>query len=163
MGSFKNKGMESVKEMQESSRETTDLGSEMQNQAEQINQVLDGINLQDDEDISAVSDTKGSYQKSFDSAFSEQVETAGQEIESQSEQLRSEISAEQGNVRSGIQSMERASGVSEIGRDAADAGRSKLEQSEREYEGIAGDAERVADDTSKKIEQLKNNVNRIFG
>ena len=163
MGSFKNKCMESVKEMQENSRETTDLGGEMQEQAEQINQVLDGIQLQDDEDISAVSDTKGSYQKSFDSAFTEQVETAGQEIETQGEQLRSEISAEQGNVRSGIQSMERAGGVSEIGRDAADAGRNKLEQSEREYEGIANDAERVVDDTAQKIEQLKSSVNRVFG
>ena len=103
------------------------------------------------------------FQKSFDSAFSEQVETAGQEIEKYSEQLQRELSAEQGNVRSGIQSMERAGGVSEIGRDAADAGRSKLEQSEREYEGIASDAERVADDTAKKIEQLKSSVNRVFG
>ncbi|MCL2672283.1 MAG: hypothetical protein FWF10_09665 [Clostridiales bacterium] len=163
MGNFKNKGMESVKEMRENSRETTDLGSEMQEKAEQINQILEGIQLQDDEDVSAVGDTKGSYQKSYDSAFSDQVETAGLEIEKQGEQLRSEIGAEQENVRRGIQSMERAGGVSEIGRDAADAGRSRLEQSEREYEGIASDAERVADETAQKIEQLKNSVSRIFG
>ena len=163
MGSFRNKGMDSVKEMQENSRETTDLGSEMKEQAEKISQVLESIKLLDSEDISAVSDTKGSYQKSFDSAYSEQVETAGQEIEAQSEKIVDEIGAEKENVRSGIHSMEQAGGVSEIGRDAADAGKSKLEQSENEYESIMDDAERVADDTAKRIEQLKNIVNRAFG
>lgn len=163
MGGFKNKHMDSVKEMQENSRETTDLGSEMQEEAEQINQTLDGIQLQDEEDIAAVSDTKGSYQKSFDTAFSDRVESAGEEIEQQSEQIQDMVGAEKENVREGIQSMERAGGISEIGREAADAGESRLEQSQREYENIATNAEQVSDDATKKIEQLKNSVNRIFG
>ena len=48
MGSFREKNREGVKEMQENSRETTELGSEMTEQADQINAVLESIELQDE-------------------------------------------------------------------------------------------------------------------
>lgn len=101
MGSFREKNREGVKEMQENSRETTELGSEMTEQADQINAVLESIELQDEEDVQAVSETGRSYQSSFDSAFSAQVESAGQEIERQSERIKETTERELENVRSG--------------------------------------------------------------
>lgn len=163
MGSFREKNREGVKEMQENSRETTDLGTEMTEQADEINALLESIDLQDDEDIQAMSDTGRSYQHSFDSAFSEQVESAGHEIEQQGEQIKETVESELGNVRSGISKLEQAGGVSEIGRDAAEAGRSKLEGSAGEYEGIISDTEGVVNETQQQIEDLKNNLSSIFG
>ncbi len=163
MGSFREKNREGVKEMQENSRETTELGSEMTEQADQINAVLESIELQDEEDVQAISGTGRSYQSSFDSAFSEQVETAGQEIEQQGEQIKEATGEELENVRSGISKLEQAGGISDIGRDAAEAGRSKLEGSAGEYEGIISDAEAVVDETKQQIESLKNNLSGIFG
>lgn len=163
MGSFREKNREGIKEMQENSRETTELGSEMTEQADQINAVLESIELQDEEDVQAISETGRSYQNSFDSAFSEQVETAGQEIEQQSEQIKEATGEELENVRSGISKLEQAGGISDIGRDAAEAGRSKLEGSAGEYEGIISDAEGVVDETKQQIESLKNNLSGIFG
>ena len=47
MGSFRGKGIEGVGELQREGKETTDIGSEMTEQADQINAVLDSIDLQD--------------------------------------------------------------------------------------------------------------------
>ena len=163
MGSFREKNREGIKEMQENSRETTELGSEMTEQADQINAVLESIELQDEEDVQAISETGRSYQSSFDSAFNEQVETAGREIERQGEQIKEATGEELENVRSGISKLEQAGGISDIGRDAAEAGRSKLEGSAGEYEGIISDTEGVVDETKRQIESLKNNLSSIFG
>lgn len=163
MGKFREKVREGVKEMQENSRETTELGSEMIEQADQIKTVLESIELQDEEDVQAISETGRSYQSSFDSAFSEQVETAGQEIEQQGEQIKEATGEELENVRFGISKLEQAGGISEIGRDSAEGGRSKLEGSAGEYEGIISDAEGVVDETKKQIEFLMNNLSSIFG
>lgn len=163
MGNFREKNREGVKEIQENSRETTNIGTEMTEKAEQINSVLESIQLQDSEDVQAIQETGRSYQGSFDSAFSEQVETAGQEIEQQSDQIKEASGAELENVRSGISKLEQAGGISEIGRDSAEAGSSKLEGSAGEYEEIISDAERVSDETKQQIESLKNNLSGIFG
>lgn len=163
MGSFREKNREGVKEVQENSRETTEIGSEMTEQADQINAVLESIELQDEEDVQAISETGRSYQSSFDSAFSEQVEKAGQEIEQQGEQIKEATGEELENVRSGISKLEQAGGISDIGRNAAEAGWSKLEGSAGEYEGIISDAEGVVDETKQQIESLKNNLSGIFG
>lgn len=163
MGNFREKNREGVREIQENSRETTEHGTEMTEKAEQINSVLESIQLQDSEDVQAIKETGRSYQGSFDSAFSEQIETAGQEIEKQSEQIREAAGGELENVRSGISKLEQAGGISEIGRDAAEAGRSKLEGSAGEYEGIISDAERVSDDTKQQIQSLKSSLSGIFG
>ena len=163
MGSFREKNREGVREMQKNSRETTELGSEMTEQADQINAVLESIELQDEEDVQAISETGHSYQSSFDSAFSEQVESAGQEIEQQGEQIRETTEGELKNVGSGISKLEQAGGISDIGRDAAESGRSKLEGSAGEYEGIISDAEGVVDETKQQIESLKSNLSGIFG
>ena len=163
MGNFREKGHEGIREMQENSRETTELGSEMTEQASEINAVLEGIDLQDEEDVEAISDTASSYQNSFDSAFSEQVETAGEQIEQQGEQIRGEMEGELDNVHSGIRKLEQAGGISEIGRDAAQAGSAKLEGSAQEYEGIISDAEGVVSETEQQIQSLKSNLSGIFG
>lgn len=163
MGSFREKNREGVKEMQENSRETTELGSEMTEQADQINAVLEGIELQDEEDVQAISETGHSYQGSFDIAFNGQVESAEQEIEQQSEQIKEAAEVELENVRSGISKLEQAGRISDIGLDAAEAGRSKLEGSDEEYGGIISDAEGVIDETKQQIETLKNNLSGIFG
>ena len=163
MSGFKRKNIESIKEIRESGRETTDLGGEMLDQAENINRVLESIHLLDDEDIVAVSDTKVSYQGSFDGAFSKQVEMVGKRIEKQSERLQLEVGTEQGNVQSSIRSIETAGRISEIGREAADSGRNRLEKSELEYGEMVDEADRIADEMTKEIEQLKKTVNRAFG
>lgn len=163
MGSFREKNREGIREMQENSRKTTELGSEMTQQADQINAVLESIELQDEEDVQAISETGRSYQSSFDSAFSEQVESAGQEIEQQGEQVRQAVEGELENVRSGIGKLEQAGGISDIGRGAAETGRSKLEGSAGEYGQIISDAEGVVDETKQQIESLKNNLSSIFG
>ena len=159
MGRFKEQGKEGIREMQENSKETTERGNEMNQQAEQIKSILESIELQDDEDMEAVSETGRNYQGSFDSAFTAQVEEIGQ----QGEQLKGEMNQELENVRSGMSRLEQAGGVSEIGRDAAEAGRSKLESSSQEYEGMIEDTESVVDETEEKINSLKNNLSRIFG
>lgn len=163
MGRFKEKGHEGIKEMQENSRETTELGAEMTEQANEINTVLEGVELQDAEDVEAISDTASSYQSSFDSAFSEQVETAGEQIEQQGEQIRGEMEGELDNVRSGISKLEQVGGISEIGRDAAEAGSARLEGSAQEYEGIISDAEGVVNETEQQLQSLKSNLSGIFG
>ena len=163
MGSFRQKNREGIKEMQENSRETTELGSEMTEQADHINAILESIELQDEEDVQAISETGRSYQTSFDNAFNEQVETAGQEIEQQGEQIKEAAGEELERVRSGISKLEQAGGISDIGHDAAERGRSKLEGSAGEYEGIISDTEGVADEIKQQIESLKNNLSRIFG
>lgn len=163
MGRFREKNREGVKEIQENSRETTELGSKMTEQADQINSILETIELQDEEDIQAISETGRSYQISFDSAFSEQVETSEQEIEQQGEQIREAAGEELGNVRLSISKLEQASSISDIGRSAAEIGRSELERSTGEYEEIIYDAEDVVDETKQQIESLKNNLSGIFG
>ena len=163
MGSFKERGRSGLGEIRERSGETTEQGSEMTEQAAEIRSVLDGIELQDEEDIRAVDDTERAYQSSFDGAFHQEVEEAGQEIQRQGEQLKDTMGDELERVRSGISSMEQAGGISEIGRDAAEAGRSRLEGSAGEYQDIITETEQTSDETQQKIESLKSRLGSIFG
>lgn len=163
MGSFREKNREGVNEIRRNSKETIDLGSEMTEKAEQINAVLESIELKDEEDVQGIGITGREYQKSFDGAFNEQVESAGQELEQQGEQLREGVEDELGNVRSGISKLERAGGISEIGSDASEAGVNRLEGSAGEYEDIISDAEAVSEETKQQIESLKNSLSGAFG
>lgn len=163
MGNFKSKLGEGITKIRENSKEATDIGSEMTEQADQINAILESIDLQDSEDIQAMSDTGRAYQSSFDGAFSEQVETKGAEVAEQSEQVAGEADDELSNVRSGISKLEQASQVSEIGREAGDSGAAKLEGSAEDYETVISDAEGVADTTQQEIQNLKSNLSGIFG
>ena len=163
MGNFRETNRKAVEDIREHSRETTEVGSDMTDKANEIKSILEGINLQDNEDVNAIKETSGSYQRSFDGAFNEQVETASEQIEQQGEQIQETAGAELENVRSGIESLNRAAGVSEIGRDAAESGRSSLESSAGEYEGIISDAEGVVNETKQEVESQKNNLSNIFG
>lgn len=163
MGSFKEKGHEGVREMREHAGEASDIGEKMTEQADEIRKVLDSINLQDEEDMEAVSDTSGQYQDSFDAAFSEQVETAGEEIRQEGERLGETIRDETENVKDGIGKLEQAGGISEIGREAADAGKARLEESRTEYESIADEAKETVDETQRTIDRMKGDLGSIFG
>lgn len=163
MGNFKSKLGEGINKIKENSKEATDIGSEMTEQADQINAILESIDLQDSEDVQAMSDTGRAYQSSFDGAFSEQVETKGAEVAEQSEQVAGEAGDELSNVRSGISKLEQASQVSEIGSEAGDSGAAKLEGSAEDYETVISDAEGVADTTQQEIQNLKSNLSGIFG
>ncbi len=159
---FREKNREGVQEMRENSRETVDIGSDMAEKAEQIQALLESIELLDEEDVQAVRETGEVYGQSFDSAFSEQVESAGQEIEQQGEQVRGETEGELENVRSGINKLEQAGGISDIGRDAAAEGRSRLEGSASEYEDIIAEAEAVENEMKAQIEALKSVLDGLF-
>lgn len=163
MGNFKLKLGEGINKIKETSKEATDVGSEMTEQADQINAILESIDLQDGEDIQAMSDTGRAYQSSFDGAFSEQVETKDVEVSEQSEQMSGEAGGELSNVRSGISKLEQASSVSEIGKETADSGTAKLKDSAEEYETIISDAENVSDTTQQEIQNLKRKLSGIFG
>ena len=163
MGNFKSKLGEGINKIKETGKEATDVGSEMTEQADQINAILESIDLQDSEDIQAVSDTGSAYQSSFDGAFYEQVETKGAEVAEQSKQVSSVAGGELSNVRSGISKLEQASQVSEIGRGAADSGSAKLEGSAEEYENVISEAEGISDTTQQEIQNLKSKLGGIFG
>lgn len=162
MGSFREKNREGVREMRENSRETVDMGSDMTEKAEQILALLKSIELQDEEDVQGIGETGHLMQQSFDSAFSEQVESAGQEIEQQGEQIRGEMEGELENVRSGISKLEQAEGISDIGREAAAEGRSRLEGSEKESEDIISESEDVVAETEAQIEAFENILVGLF-
>lgn len=163
MGNFKSKLGEGINKIKETGKEATDVGSEMTEQADQINAILESIDLQDSEDIQAVSDAESAYQSSFDGAFSEQVEIKGMKVAEQSEQVSSEAGGELSNVRSGISKLEQASQVSEIGREAAGSGLAKLEGSAKEYENVISEAEGISDTTQQEIQNLKSKLGGIFG
>lgn len=162
MGAFKETQREGLREINENSRETIDVGTEMKESADEINAVLESINLQDDEDIQGVREAKSSYQGSFDTAYNDQVETAGEQIEEKGEQLADEVNNEIGNVRDGIEKYNEAGGVSEIGRDAATEGASKLEQSESEYEEIVSEEQETVENMREQINQLKSELGGVF-
>lgn len=162
MGSFKQMHKEGLVNLEKTSGEAMDLGQEMTKDAEEINSILESINLQDDEDISAINETSSSYQGSFDNAFGEQVEPMNQEVARKGSEIQNSVNQELGNVRSGISSLERARGISEIGRDAAESGRRSLENSQREYEDMNSEAGEIMDETQQKVEELKRNLSGAF-
>ena len=163
MGSFREKNREGIHEIREKSKETTDVGTKWVEDANRIKRILDSIHLEDEEDVQAIEETGHSYQNSFDSAFSERIEPAALEIEKQGDQIKETSESELRKVRSGISKLEQAGGISEIGHDAAETGRSKLEESANEYEGIVSDTKSVVDEARQKTENIRKNLGRIFG
>ena len=137
MGRFKEQAKKGIEDITESGKEATERGNEMSEQAEQIKGILESIELQDDEDMEAISETGRNYQGSFDSAFTEQVETKGQEIGQQGEQLTGEINEELENVHSGM---------------------SKLEQA-----GMIEDTESTVKEIEDEINSQKSSLSRRFG
>lgn len=162
MGNYKTKLREGTREFRETGKEAIDDGSEMKEEADQINALIDSIHLVDSEDIQGVSEIKPGMESSFENAFSERVESTGTEVAEQSEQISDEAGDELGNVRSGISKLEMAAHTSEIGREAADSGAARLEDSGEEYENISFEAEGASDAIQQEIQHLKNNLGRIF-
>lgn len=163
MGRFKETNREGVNEIRENSEKTTEIGSKMREQGDKIHALLDSLTLFDDEDIGEIKQVEKSYGGSFDKAFKEQVESAGVEIGKQGEKITDSVDSELGNVHTGISSLEKASSISEIGREGAEAGKERLEKSAEEYEDIKKDAEQIVDETKKKIDDLGNDLRSIFG
>jgi len=163
VGGFKEKNREGISQLRESGREAADCGSEMNRQAEEINALLESIELQDEDDIRAVSETGRGYQSSFNEAFSEQVEQSAQQIEAGSEQIREEAGYEMQAVEGGIHQLEQAGGISEIGREAAEGGKDALERSADEYGAILSEAKDTAEEVREQVDQLQGDLSRIFG
>ena len=162
MGNYKQKLGEGVSEIKERSSETVESGEQMTNEAEQISSILDSITLQDSEDIESIERAAEGYQGSFDSAFESDVESAGDDISEQGEQINEEAGAELENVESGISSLEDAGGISEIGKENAESAASSLESSAGEYEGIIDNSTDIISDTQQSIQSLKSDLSGIF-
>lgn len=163
MGNFRQKLGEGVSEVKERSSETIENGEQMDREAEEISSILDGITLQDSEDIESIDRAAEGYQDSFDTAFESDIESAGDEISEQGEQINEEASAELENVESGISSLEEAGGRSEIGKENAESAADSLEGSADEYEGIMENATDIVSDTQQSIQNLKNDLSGVFG
>ncbi len=162
MAGFKEGLHGNVEGIRKRGQEATDTGERIAEEASEVKRRLDSISVQDDEDIRAVETAEQGYKPAFDGAFSDQVETIGQEVADGSEQIKSESETELGNVRDGISQMEAAAGASEIGRENAEQGRSALEGSATEYEGIIQDAETVEQETDQSIKSLRSKVDSVF-
>lgn len=163
MGGFKNRQYEGLREVQENSEQTKELGSEMTEDAEEISSILEEINLQDDEDMENISDTKSGYQGSFDAAFDSEIESVTTDIEQTGEGIRSEIGTEMENVSEGISALENAEGISEIGQESAESGRSGLEQSNAEYQEISDDTKETTENLRGIVEDLGSRLEGLFG
>ena len=163
MGNFKETKHEGVKEAGERSKMKIEEGSGQLAEATEVRAILEGITLQDCEDMESIESTEDSYQTSFDAEFSEKIEIAAEEIEGQSEMLKAETDAELENVETSINQLEQAGSITEIGREAAETGQARLEGSAKEYEGISTEAETVKTETEQQVESLKDRLSEVFG
>ncbi len=163
MGGFKNKQYEGLKEVQENSEQTKEVGTEMTEDAEEISSILEGINLQDEDDMESISETKSGYSGSFDTAFASQVEMATRDIEKTGEGIQSEVGAEMENVSEGISALQDAEGISEIGSENAEGGKAGLEQSKAEYQEIFDDTAETTSDIRGVVDDLGSRLEGLFG
>ena len=159
---FKIKNTEGVKETKKNSEKTLELGKTMRAKAEQTSAIVKSIDLQSKEDMQGMEKMTDGLHGSYQKAFGEQVGAAGRKIEKQGGEIRDTVNGELRNVRTGINKLEKAGGISEIGRGSVETGRAKLENSAEDYEGIANDAEQVVDETHRRIESLQKNLDTIF-
>lgn len=163
MGNFKETQREGLRETSERSQMKIEEGSGQVGEATEVRAILEGITLQDSEDMEAIENTEDSYQTSFDNAFTENIETVAEEIEEQSEMLKTETNTELENVDASIGQLEQAGAVTEVGREVAETGQVQLEKSAQEYEGISTEAENVKNETEQQIESLKDRLGEVFG
>lgn len=162
MGRFREQSKRGIREIREQGRGAVEKGSDMTSKAEQIDDILKSIELADNEDIQGVSEASHNYQGSFDTAFKERIEPQGEEVAKMGETIIDENITELGRVRGGISKLERAKGVSDIGRDVAEMARGRLEKSADEYEKIINDADVTVEETQRAIKDLKDNLSGVF-
>ena len=163
MGAFKETQGKKVENINEMGKEAVDTGTEMGQEADGIDSVLESLNLKDTDDAAAVEKTEEGYQKSFDNAFDTQVESENEKIQEEGQEVSNEVGAERENVSDSIQKVESAEGMSDIGKDVAQGLESNLESSEKEYEGIQNEEEKSVSDTKQKVDALKKKVGSAFG
>lgn len=162
MGKFKFEKREDIREIKQASEDTTEIGEEMMEKAEEVDDILKGIHLEDEEDMGAIQEAKEGYKGSYENAHNEQVVEKGDELGKEGEKTGSEINGEIENVRSGEKSMEQAGGISEIGSDAADRAGAALEKSGEEYEEMTGEIDEIDEETKKAIERQKEDLDEWF-
>ncbi len=152
--------LEGTKGKFESIRETKD---EIIGEAEQIDGLLDGINLEgcDADDVSALDGSKSGYSRDFGGAVSEQVEDPTNEGVKESQDDMSELNEGKEQVEAARSNFEQAAGVSDIGSSNAESGARQMEQSSNEYtEIIEGNqaaidaAQDVAQDAASRLSDL---------
>lgn len=162
MKDFMGKNIEGVNEMRSTSRKALDVGARMVEHADKISAVLKSIDLASLEDKKTMSDTNTEMHCSFDNAYNGKVENAGDAVEKQGRKIGSEVGGELKNVNDGIRKLEKAGSISDIGKNAAKTGQSKLESSGKKYEGILDDTEKIADETGRKINKQHKQLDASF-
>ena len=152
-------GIESITKDGEKTRES---GRKMLNEADQISSIMQEIEVVDEQDKAAVEGAKDQYQPAFDKAFESDVTTKANETERQGKEIVETATQEREGVNEGIHKLEQAAGVSEIGREGAEAARGRLETSSREYTESIEQAQAVIAEMQGEVNQLRNALGSKF-
>jgi len=164
MGNRKSGMLEKIKEGQEVGNEAKDRAEETKGEGSEVRRLLDSMNRDiDEDDISAIDAAESGYKGDFDVAFSSEVDTKAADSVRIEKVVDESANMERNKVEGIRAKFEQLEGTSDIGQKNADTGRMSMEQSAREYESFSEQAEEVEQDVNESINNLRKQLDGIFG
>lgn len=162
MGSFKLEKRREINEGEGIAQRGLEMGKQRVEELKQVKSLIDSITVADEDDVSGVESLNESYLEGGREAHEREVKAEVDSSKDMLSETSGEIDIEKGNVESGINAVERMTGITDIASSAADRVRGSLENSVREYENMEADIARRISEHDAESDRILNEIEGTF-
>lgn len=156
-------GKEKLKETQERFSEDLSEAEQLKEDSEAIDRILKGMELDglDSETQGTAREVTGSYSETYNEAMEEKDDEIGETAETAEGHAES-LGENQEQVDRNAERYAEAAGISDLGKEAADSGKAKMESDSQTYGELISENEKAIQESREKSKNLRSMVSTFF-
>ena len=156
-------GKEKLKETQERFSEDLSEAEQLKEDSEAIDRILKGMELDglDSETQGTARDVTSSYSETYNEAMEEKDDEIGETAETAEGHAES-LGENQEQVDRNAERYAEAAGISDLGKEAADSGKAKMESDSQTYGELISENEKAIQESREKSKNLRSMVSTFF-
>ena len=156
-------GKEKLKETQERFSEDLSEAEQLKEDSEAIDRILKGMELEglDSETQGTAQEVTSSYSETYNEAMEEKDDEIGETAETAEGHVES-LGENQEQVDRNAERYAEAAGISDLGKEAADSGKAKMESDSQTYGELISENEKAIQESREKSKNLRSMVSTFF-
>ena len=156
-------GKEKLKETQERFSEDLSEAEQLKEDSEAIDRILKGMELDglDSETQGTAREVTSSYSETYNEAMEEKDDEIGETAETAEGHVES-LGENQEQVDRNAERYAEAAGISDLGKEAADSGKAKMESDSQTYGELISENEKAIQESREKSKNLRSMVSTFF-
>lgn len=157
-------GREGLKETSDQFKEQLSEGERIQEDGEASDRILQGAEL--DGLDSDTQEAAGQVLNEYSEAYNQAIAEVGEQVEGTAETAQQNVeslNASKEQVERNAERYAEAAGISDLGRSAAESGRSKMESDSQEYGEIISANEEAIAESRESAKRMQDRIGGLFG